>query len=614
MGAGASSSSAVAAAPIFSTFTLKKLPDLVEEAIYVKEKFCLIIDKNELASRYLKYQLGSFIASDDPAHYNAQYLNRALVGALRYGRTLTIKFPTLEGLTLDSAIFQKGLFPREVLDRKQFLQPQVWQSVLKPELDDPPPEDMSVSTEFVFILCVTQSDHVPPELVSCMHVFGISDQPAKGKGEAAGAEGDEGQDLMESMAEMFGAAEVVRNSPQLVECAFDGDLEGVKDWLEKGFHLESCDGRKHTALSEAACQGHASLCAYLIELGANPNALSDTLRSPLWRACFSGHLETAKLLLEAGSNPEYRDKVSMESAFDVARNDELRALLSGWDQQRTEVLMAGRKRAMLVRLEERIVTSQQREEYARHKIRAELVAKAEAGDVEGIKSILLMVADEAEKSGQRPRATAETRSETGQSLLSIAAQCDQTDLAIFLLTHYKSCDKDRWDLAEGEMSVEAKVTKANVNSRDLKGWNCTCIAVFHRSLKVLRILLENGGDCTMRSHYNKNAHDLAKDELDAALGVVTDRSEIRAVIVEYDQGPGSAASQGRGLFGKSGTASVKREADMYLDLGHDGSPVVMQLELAKDLESKDKSGEKAKDASKAGGKGGGKKKTSTKNK
>ena len=61
---------------------------------------------------------------------------------------------------------------------------------------------------------------------------------------------------MESVAELFGGKEIVRNSVPLVEAAFDGELEEVIDWIEKGFHLESTDGRKHTALSEAACQGH----------------------------------------------------------------------------------------------------------------------------------------------------------------------------------------------------------------------------------------------------------------------------------------------------------------------------------------------------------------------
>jgi ankyrin repeat protein len=76
-----------------------------------------------------------------------------------------------------------------------------------------------------------------------------------------------------------------------VEAGFDGDLQELKKQLEKGYHLESVDGRKHTALSEAACQGHVEVMKYLLEIGADPNSVSDTGRSPLWRAAFNGHTE-----------------------------------------------------------------------------------------------------------------------------------------------------------------------------------------------------------------------------------------------------------------------------------------------------------------------------------
>ncbi len=43
-------------------------------------------------------------------------------------------------------------------------------------------------------------------------------------------------------------------SPELVEAAFDGDMASVRDWLEKGYDLESEDPHGHTALSDAAAQ------------------------------------------------------------------------------------------------------------------------------------------------------------------------------------------------------------------------------------------------------------------------------------------------------------------------------------------------------------------------
>ena len=590
---------------------LKKLPEAIEESIFVEERFPLLIDPTEQGGRFLKYQMGSFILFDDPTQLNKDYLNRALVGAMRYGRTLTIKFATMEGVTKDK-LFTPGFFPVEVLTRQKFFTDEVWQSVLKPELGDPEPGEMTISQEFVLVL-ITVTEYVPPSLAEVMFVMRVEDKAApsssSGVGGVGGGEGGEGGegDIMEAVAALYGAGEIKRNSLQLVEAAFDGDLDGIKDWIDKGFHIESCDGRKHTALSECACQGHLHVVSYLIQAGADPNALSDTGRSPLWRASFGGHLATVQALLEAGSNPEYRDRVSIESAFDVGRTDEVRECLSAWPLARTALLMDLRKRAILQKIEERIKTGAEREAFARAKIRGELVMKAEAGDTDGVREVLLMVAAEAEQTGCRPRATAEVRSETGQSLLSLAAQHDHEDLARMLLTHYLKCDESRWDLAEGELSVEAKVFKANVNSRDLKGWNCCCIAVFHTSLKVLRVLLEHGGDTSMRSSYNKHAHDLAKDELDAAGNVVKSKLEIREVLLEHDR------SRDSSLFGGGKVVAVRGEADLYQDLHEDGSPVVMNIEFnneqARGAENGGKAGKGGKGgAAKAGAVGGKKEK------
>ncbi len=52
-------------------------------------------------------------------------------------------------------------------------------------------------------------------------------------------------------------------------------------WIQKGYHIESLDGRRHTALSEASCNGHADVVQFLIEQGADPNAANDTGRTPL---------------------------------------------------------------------------------------------------------------------------------------------------------------------------------------------------------------------------------------------------------------------------------------------------------------------------------------------
>ncbi len=136
---------------------LKQLPEAIEEAIFVDEKFPVIIDPTEQAGRFLKYQVGTFILADiDHAAMQKENLNKSLLGALQYGRTLTLKFANLENVK--ETIFQEGYFPREILDRSKFYQPEVWKSILQPDaLGDTEAEDFIPSQEFAFII-VTSSE------------------------------------------------------------------------------------------------------------------------------------------------------------------------------------------------------------------------------------------------------------------------------------------------------------------------------------------------------------------------------------------------------------------------------------------------------------------------
>lgn len=81
--------------------------------------------------------------------------------------------------------------------------------------------------------------------------------------------------------------------------------------------------------------------------------------------------------------------------------------------------------------------------------------------------------------------------------------------------------------------TEIPLVERNVaRCRDLKGWNPAAIAVFHESKAVLELLLQHGADPYLKSSYNKNAWDMAQDELDAAGRVVKSRCHR----IEYTSG------------------------------------------------------------------------------
>lgn len=163
--------------------------------------------------------------------------------------------------------------------------------------------------EFKLVL-VCKSLYPPPKTASKCHVIQMD------TGEDATADAAEsGGDLV---AAAFGVKEIKRNSEEMVEDAFEGDLDAIRSWLEKGYYIDSEDPRKHTALSEAACKGHVDIVHFLIESGADPNLCNDAGRSPLYRAAYNGHKELVEYLLKQGADPLLKTNES-EGPYDVAK-------------------------------------------------------------------------------------------------------------------------------------------------------------------------------------------------------------------------------------------------------------------------------------------------------
>ncbi|RLO04571.1 hypothetical protein DYB28_006361, partial [Aphanomyces astaci] len=111
--------------------TLKGLPAALEKAVYVYEKYPLIIDETGQAAQFFKYQRGCFLMAGNPADVTESVLRRSLVAALRLGTTMTLCLDKLAGLELDQ-FFSDGWFPSQVLNRHEFSKPEVWAPLLRP--------------------------------------------------------------------------------------------------------------------------------------------------------------------------------------------------------------------------------------------------------------------------------------------------------------------------------------------------------------------------------------------------------------------------------------------------------------------------------------------------
>ena len=174
---------------------IKKLPEAIEESVYVHEKFPLIIDPTGKAKMFLKYQTGSFITQHEFSNQNL--INRCLAGCIAHGKTFTAYFETLDDSTTVD-FFSPTYFPKEVLTRSQLYQEGVCEKIFRPEDgDDPVP-----SPQFVFILC-TLSETIPPELLRVMHPIKVIDEKREKVVEG-------GDNELEFIAGLYGAQEIIR--------------------------------------------------------------------------------------------------------------------------------------------------------------------------------------------------------------------------------------------------------------------------------------------------------------------------------------------------------------------------------------------------------------------
>ncbi|CAG9773085.1 unnamed protein product [Ceutorhynchus assimilis] len=91
-------------------------------------------------------------------------------------------------------------------------------------------------------------------------------------------------------------------STPLMEASQEGHLELVRFLLEYGANVNAITQTNDTALTYACENGHTDVADLLIQYGANIEHESEGGRTPLMKACRAGHLCTVKFLIDKGAN------------------------------------------------------------------------------------------------------------------------------------------------------------------------------------------------------------------------------------------------------------------------------------------------------------------------
>jgi ankyrin repeat protein len=112
------------------------------------------------------------------------------------------------------------------------------------------------------------------------------------------------------------------NGSNLIDAAFKGDLNTVKQFLDNGVNPNSKNSDNETALKYAALKGHIDIVELLLKKGAKVNGKDIDGGTALMYAAWGGHTETVKLLLSKGANPNAtaRSSTGPTTALRMATN------------------------------------------------------------------------------------------------------------------------------------------------------------------------------------------------------------------------------------------------------------------------------------------------------
>ncbi len=120
----------------------------------------------------------------------------------------------------------------------------------------------------------------------------------------------------------------LNGSTALHYAAWYGRTDVAALLLDRGADVESRRRNGATALHDAAWYGRTDVAALLLDRGADIESKGDYGHTPLHDAAFRGHIALTALLLKRGANIESRTDTTGETPFQLAKNQEIRNLLT----------------------------------------------------------------------------------------------------------------------------------------------------------------------------------------------------------------------------------------------------------------------------------------------
>jgi len=122
----------------------------------------------------------------------------------------------------------------------------------------------------------------------------------------------------------------IRNAA-LLRAATDGNLDKIKQVLEKGVNVNATDVDGYTPLTNAIRAGHQEIARLLLEHEADPNTKVKNGETALIMSAFRGQIDIVRLLVEKGADLELADEkgqTALIAACEGKKREVVEALLN----------------------------------------------------------------------------------------------------------------------------------------------------------------------------------------------------------------------------------------------------------------------------------------------
>lgn len=124
---------------------------------------------------------------------------------------------------------------------------------------------------------------------------------------------------------------LIRHAKLLIHAAERGNLEEVRDLLNRGAEVDNRNRNGHTALHQASSMGFLEIVKLLLRSGASVDLPDGDGETALMMAAYRGKADVVRLLLINGADPNRGDN-NGTTPVQMTRDENIKRIFREWEE------------------------------------------------------------------------------------------------------------------------------------------------------------------------------------------------------------------------------------------------------------------------------------------